>query len=78
MNMEKIDPYKHKEKYEAWKEKVKQGIPGINKTNSLVLKLDLTEFTSSFMYPFFQSTLSKIGSIILFLVSFSDKLTINN
>ncbi len=32
--MEKIDPYKHKEKYEAWKEKVREGIPGINKTNS--------------------------------------------
>ena len=32
--MEKIDPYKHKEKYEAWKEKVKNGIPGINKLNS--------------------------------------------
>ena len=32
--MEKIDPYKHKEKYEAWREKVKEGIPGINKTNS--------------------------------------------
>ena len=32
--MEKIDPYKHKEKYEAWKEKTKEGIPGINKTNS--------------------------------------------
>jgi hypothetical protein len=32
--MEKIDPYKHKETYEAWKEKVKNGIPDINKTNS--------------------------------------------
>ena len=32
--MEKIDPYKHKETYEAWKEKVKQGIPGISKENS--------------------------------------------
>jgi len=25
--MEKIDPYKHKETYEAWKEKTKNGIP---------------------------------------------------
>ena len=32
--MEKIDPYKHKETYEAWKEKVKEGIPDINKINS--------------------------------------------
>jgi len=37
INMEKIDPYKHKEKYEAWKEKVKNGIPGINKMNSDII-----------------------------------------
>ena len=35
--MEKIDPYKHKEKYEAWKEKVKNGIPGISKVNSDII-----------------------------------------
>lgn len=30
----KIDPYKHKEKYLAWKERAKDGIPEINKENS--------------------------------------------
>lgn len=30
----KIDPYKHKERYLAWKEKVKDGIPGLSKYNS--------------------------------------------
>jgi hypothetical protein len=30
----KIDPYNHKEKYLNWKEKVKDGIPGITKENS--------------------------------------------
>ena len=30
----KIDPYKHKEKFLSWKEKVKNGIPGISKQNS--------------------------------------------
>ena len=30
----KIDPYKHKESYLAWKEKVKGGIPEISKQNS--------------------------------------------
>ena len=30
----KIDPYKHKEKFLIWKEKVKNGIPGISKHNS--------------------------------------------
>jgi len=35
----KIDPYKHKEKYLNWKEKVKDDIPNISKTNSsLILK----------------------------------------
>lgn len=35
----KIDPYKHKEKYYAWKIAVKNGIPGISKTNSdLILR----------------------------------------
>lgn len=35
----KIDPYKHKERYLNWKEKVKQGIPKISKTNSgLILR----------------------------------------
>ncbi len=33
----KIDPYKHKERYLAWKEKVKEGIPNISKTNSLLI-----------------------------------------
>jgi len=37
MNMEKIDPYKHKERYELWMEKVKQGIPGISKENSDII-----------------------------------------
>ena len=30
----KIDPYKHKEKYLTWKEKVKEGIPMIGRYNS--------------------------------------------
>lgn len=30
----KIDPYKHKERYLAWKERVSQGIPGISPENS--------------------------------------------
>ena len=30
----KIDPYKHKEKFLSWKEKVEDGIPGICKQNS--------------------------------------------
>ncbi len=30
----KIDPYNHKEKYTAWKESVKNGIPLITKENS--------------------------------------------
>ena len=30
----KIDPYKHKEKYLGWKERVKYGIPDISKENS--------------------------------------------
>jgi hypothetical protein len=30
----KIDPYKHKEKYLRWKEKVKNGIPNLSKANS--------------------------------------------
>lgn len=35
----KIDPYKHKERYMNWKEKVKDGIPEISKFNSdLILK----------------------------------------
>jgi hypothetical protein len=35
----KIDPYKHKERYLNWKEKIKDGIPGISKANSnLILK----------------------------------------
>jgi hypothetical protein len=35
----KIDPYKHKEKYQAWKIREKGGISGISKENSdLILK----------------------------------------
>jgi hypothetical protein len=30
----KIDPYKHKEKYLKWKEKISEGIPEISKINS--------------------------------------------
>jgi integrase len=33
----KIDPYNHKQKYFSWKEKVKNGIPGISKKNSDVI-----------------------------------------
>jgi hypothetical protein len=41
--MEKIDPYKHKERYENWKEKVKQGIPGISKENSDIIFQYITD-----------------------------------
>ncbi len=41
--MEKINPYKHKERYEAWKEKVKQGIPGISKENSDIILQYITD-----------------------------------
>ncbi len=35
----KIDPYKHKERYLNWKEKIKEGIPEISKENSdLILR----------------------------------------
>ena len=35
----KIDPYKHKERFRAWQEKVKNGIPDISKYNSdLILR----------------------------------------
>ncbi len=35
----KLDPYKHKERYINWKEKIKNGIPDIDKENSdLVLR----------------------------------------
>jgi integrase len=33
----KIDPYKHKERYLAWKEKVKEGIPNLTKENSDII-----------------------------------------
>jgi integrase len=36
--MTKIDPHKHKQKYETWKERVKQGIPNISKANSDLIK----------------------------------------
>ena len=34
----KIDPYKHKEKFLTWKEKVKNGIPDISKQNSDIIR----------------------------------------
>jgi hypothetical protein len=33
----KIDPYKHKERYLAWKEKVKDGIPDLSNENSEII-----------------------------------------
>jgi integrase len=33
----KIDPYNHKEKFLNWKQKTKEGIPGISKTNSDII-----------------------------------------
>lgn len=41
----KIDPYKHKERYFNWKEKVKDGIPEISKFNSdmILIYLDNME-----------------------------------
>jgi len=34
----KIDPYKHKERFFKWKEKVKKNIPDINKNDSDLIK----------------------------------------
>lgn len=34
----KIDPYKHEEKYLAWKTKTESGIPEITKANSDIIK----------------------------------------
>jgi integrase len=39
----KIDPYKHKEKYFSWKEKVKKGIPEISKENSEIILQYVTD-----------------------------------
>ncbi|MCK4649662.1 tyrosine-type recombinase/integrase [Candidatus Pacearchaeota archaeon] len=36
--MEKIDPYKHKERWERWEKKTAKGIPGISKKNSEIIK----------------------------------------
>jgi len=33
----KLDLYKNKEKYQKWKEKVKDGIPELSKPNSILL-----------------------------------------
>ncbi|MEK6918492.1 MAG: hypothetical protein AABW73_00455 [Nanoarchaeota archaeon] len=35
--MVKIDPYKHKEQYENWKKKTREGIPGLSTQNSDIL-----------------------------------------
>ena len=32
-----IDPYKHEEKYHNWKERIKEGIPNLSKTNSQIV-----------------------------------------
>ncbi len=34
----KIDPYKHKERWENWKEKTNEGIPEISKENSDIIR----------------------------------------
>ena len=34
----KIDPYKHKERYFSWKDKVKDGIPNFSEFNSNLIK----------------------------------------
>ena len=39
----KIDPYKHKERYLSWKEKTKNGIPGLSIHNSDLLKQYLAD-----------------------------------
>jgi len=39
----KIDPYKHKEKFLNWKEKVKKGIPEMSQKNSDVLLQYITD-----------------------------------
>jgi integrase len=36
--MAKIDPHKHKQKFESWKEKTKDGIPKMSKANSDIVK----------------------------------------
>jgi site-specific recombinase XerD len=33
----KVDPYKHRDKYLRWKERVKDGIPGVRKENSDII-----------------------------------------
>ncbi len=48
----KIDPYKHKERYLAWKEKVKEGIPNISKTNSLLIIKYVTDMEKELMKIF--------------------------
>ena len=41
--MVKIDPYKHKERWENWKEKTVEGIPDISKENSDTIKRYLSD-----------------------------------
>jgi hypothetical protein len=41
--MEKIDPYKHKERWINWKEKVKSGIPDLSPANSEIIMQYLTD-----------------------------------
>ena len=36
--MAKKDPYKHKEKYLGWKERVEDGIPDVTEANSDLIK----------------------------------------
>jgi len=42
-NMEKIDPYNHKRRYFKWKEKVRNGIPDIEKENSDIILRYVTD-----------------------------------
>jgi hypothetical protein len=41
--MTKIDPYKHKERYLAWKENIKDRIPSVSEENSEVIKRYLSD-----------------------------------
>lgn len=47
----KIDPYKHKERYENWKEKTKLGIPNISKIDSSLILQYLNDMENGLMLP---------------------------
>ena len=64
----KIDPYKNKETWLAWKEKVKNGIPGISKENSNLIINYLRDMETGINI----STDSKKGTEAAFLEAAAD------